>query len=214
MLEKVLLVSIVNLLAAMSPGPDFAIVFTNALRGGRGAGFLTALGIACALTIHVSYCSLGLSNVLTKIPAIMSLCTLLASGYLGYLGWSILKSHYAIHSAQIHEVAPDHDQQKKHASFTQGLLTCLLNPKAILFIVAIYSTLIRPDTISTGFFYGIFLVAPALIWFMLLSQFLTAKRTRNFVLKLQTKVLLGMGWVLIGLGMLVLGEMIWHLLHS
>ena len=56
-ITKITTIAIISLLAAMSPGPDFAIVTKNCLsmRTFR-AGFLTALGVASAVLIHVTYC--------------------------------------------------------------------------------------------------------------------------------------------------------------
>jgi threonine/homoserine/homoserine lactone efflux protein len=44
---KITSLAIISLLAAISPGPDFAMVMKNCLSSGTfRAGFLTALGVA------------------------------------------------------------------------------------------------------------------------------------------------------------------------
>ena len=60
MIQTLITLGILNFFAAMSPGPDFAIVTKNTLLHGRRSGVMTALGIATAILIHVSYCLLGL----------------------------------------------------------------------------------------------------------------------------------------------------------
>ncbi len=61
-IEKILSIASISLLAAMSPGPDFAIVVRNCLTYKTfKAGLLTALGVASSVLVHVSYCVFGLA---------------------------------------------------------------------------------------------------------------------------------------------------------
>ena len=52
------------ILAIISPGPDFAITLQNTLRHQRRGGLITALGIACGVSVHVSYSILGLGYLI------------------------------------------------------------------------------------------------------------------------------------------------------
>lgn len=52
----------VNLLGAVSPGSDFAIVVHYGLRGSRRNALLATLGIGAALVVHILYCILALSG--------------------------------------------------------------------------------------------------------------------------------------------------------
>jgi threonine/homoserine/homoserine lactone efflux protein len=204
MFHQILIVTVLNLLAAMSPGPDFAIVLANSIRGHRATGIATALGIACALTIHMTYCSLGLASLITKTPKVMAAFTVLASLYLCYLGVSVLRSRVEEREEHGGARVSARATQSWTTSLGQGFLTCLLNPKAILFIVALYSTVIRPTSVGDGLFFGIFLVLPALAWFILVSHLLTAKRSRALVLRVQPRVMFIMGWILLLLGIFML----------
>ena len=53
--------AIAHLLAVMSPGPDTAIIFHQALTKGRSAGIFTALGIGFGIFIHCLFAISGIS---------------------------------------------------------------------------------------------------------------------------------------------------------
>ncbi len=56
----------INLLGAMSPCPDFAIVVRYGLTGSRSAAILCSAGIAAALIVHVLYCIFGIVILIQK----------------------------------------------------------------------------------------------------------------------------------------------------
>ena len=58
------LITVVHLLAAASPGPDFAFVTRQSLVHGRRAGLLASTGIALGLAIHIVYPAAGLAAVI------------------------------------------------------------------------------------------------------------------------------------------------------
>ena len=55
-----LTIIVAHALAVASPGPDFAIVLRQSLRHGRRTALWTSVGIGCGLSVHISYCLLGL----------------------------------------------------------------------------------------------------------------------------------------------------------
>lgn len=50
---------LIGVLVALSPGPDFVVIMKNSLGIDRKYGIITALGIASALIVHVTYTILG-----------------------------------------------------------------------------------------------------------------------------------------------------------
>ena len=63
---ELLSITLIILLAAISPGPDFAVVTKNALLYSRKSGIFTAMGVSTSLLIHSTYCILGLAIVIAK----------------------------------------------------------------------------------------------------------------------------------------------------
>jgi threonine/homoserine/homoserine lactone efflux protein len=167
------------LLGAMSPGADFAIVTRFAASGSRPAAVMSSLGISAALLVHVSYCLLGVGLFLQGSPLAFRSIQIVGSLYLGYLGIKLLM----IKGSSGSVAAPS----KKHA-FSSGFMTNLLNPKATLFVLSLFTQFIKEDSsnwIRLG--YGMTMVMVTLLWFTSLSLIMTHKK---MIHKFQTYQLL------------------------
>ena len=79
-------ITVVHLLAAASPGPDFAYVTRQSLVHGRKAGLLASAGIALGLSIHIAYSAAGLAAVIAHSAHWMTAIKLAGGCYLLYLG--------------------------------------------------------------------------------------------------------------------------------
>ena len=197
---EVLSIGLISLLGAMSPGPDFAIVTRHALTGSRKAAILTSLGIAAALLVHVTYCSLGVAIVLTESPLLFRLIQIAGSIYLGYLGIKLL-----IDSKGSTPPKPPHLKK----AFFSGFLTNLLNPKATLFILSIYTQFVNVETpIHMQIIYGLVIAGAGLLWFCALSLFITHRRFLSSFARFQKVLMKAMGIVLLLLAAFVLFSII------
>lgn len=187
------------MLAAISPGPDFAMVTKNSLLYSRKAGILTAMGISCSLLIHASYCILGLAIIISKSLLIFSIIKYIGAAYLSYIGIKALLAKREIADYQ------DNNSNKKdlHAyqAFRQGLLCNLLNPKAIMFLLAFFTIIIKPTiSWSTQIGYGLEIGIVHMLWFSSLALMITHRRVRSILNKVQFYIVKVMGVVLIGFG--------------
>ena len=79
-------ITLLILLGAMSPGPDFAIVSRNTLIGSRHSGIYTSLGIALAIYIHTNYCVWGLAVIIAHSTWLFNTIKYLGAAYLIYIG--------------------------------------------------------------------------------------------------------------------------------
>lgn len=156
-----------NLLGAISPGSDFAIVTYYGLRGARRAALLATLGIAAALLVHVLYCVFGVIWFLQSSPRLFLGIQLAGAGYLGYLGIRMWQAQRGPASFQGTEISGKR-------AFTTGFVTNLLNPKAALFLLSLFSQFITPHT-STGMkiAYGASIPLIAISWFSLVACLIT-----------------------------------------
>ena len=64
-LDQFLVIATAHILAVVSPGPDFFLIVRQSFLYGRKKTILTSLGIASGILIHTSYCTLGLSFILS-----------------------------------------------------------------------------------------------------------------------------------------------------
>ena len=173
----------VHFLAVMSPGPDFAVTVSQSVRHGRKTGLLTALGIGTGISVHVLYTLLGVGVLIHTSRWISRGARLLGGAYLVYLGVKLLRARPAALPAgdgeQAAEQAPAVSGPTLRQAFTTGFLTNATNPKATLFFLAIFTTIVSPGTpmlIQIGF--GIWMCCTTAIWFCLVSWLFSTARVR------------------------------------
>lgn len=176
--------ALVHFLAVVVPGPDFAITVRQSLRWGRTMGMVTAAGIGAGISLHVGYTLLGVGALLHSYPWLVQLTSLVGATYLAYLGFRLLqsrapRSEWDSMGEAAASGSEDHAYSWKNAFFL-GFLTNATNPKATLFFLAMFATLVRPSTplwIQT--LYGIWMCAVNAAWFMLVALFFTRSAVRQ-----------------------------------
>jgi len=166
-----------NMIALISPGPDFAVIVKNSLIYSRKTALLTALGIALGIMVHVTYTLLGLGVVIKESVWLFHGLKYLGAGYLIYIGFKGLKAKKAAlalgnvhHSRDIPAIS----------AIRSGFLTNALNPKCMLFIMSLFTVVIPLDTptfIMT--IYGMIIFLETLAWFSFVAFCLSGKRTRE-----------------------------------
>jgi len=192
-------IAAVHLLAAVAPGPDFAIVIKQSITYGRRTAVLTSLGVGLGILIHVSYSLLGIGLVISKSILAFSLMKMLAAAYLIYIGIKALrtKPYDEENPFDISEMqAPD----SKQAILT-GFMSNGLNPKVALFMLSIFTVVISPDTptlIRAG--YGLYMAFASGFWFTLVACFFSSDHIRNVFQQVGHWFDRIMGSLLIGLG--------------
>lgn len=189
----------IALLAAISPGPDFLVVSKNSIRYSRRAGMMTAVGVGSAILIHVAYTIVGVGLIIAQSILLFSAIKFLGAIYLFYLGIQLLRARGETqvpeHSGAI--VGTKTDWQ----AFREGFLTNVLNPKATIFFVSIFTQVVSPKL--PALIQGLYGVEAALIvgvWFVGLTFMLTHSAIRPHISHMQTAVLKVMGAALILLG--------------
>ena len=127
----------VCLLGAMSPGPSLAIVAKHTLASGRLNGFAVAWAHSLGIGIYAFATIVGLAVVLEQAPIIFKTITIAGAGYLGYLGMKALMS-----KGGVAENLTLGQKATLTESMREGFLISLLNPKIMLFFVALFSQFI------------------------------------------------------------------------
>jgi len=135
------------------PGLDMAYIMGSALSGGRRAGFAALAGVVAGGACHVVMTGLGVSVLLRTVPGAFNALLVAGALYIAWIGVSLIRSDAAF------SVAATGDRPLA-ATFRQGMLTCLLNPKAYLFMLAIFPQFLRPE-------YGALVVQAAVMWLII-----------------------------------------------
>lgn len=198
MITQFFSIAIIALLGAMLPGPDFAIVTKNSLFYSKKAGFLTAFGVGAAILVHMSYCVLGLAIVISRSLFLFNLIKYVGACYLIYLGVKSLQ----FKEEKIFLSSHQNDTRQSHfESFKQGFLCNLLNPKATLFFLSLFTVLIKPTTpLTWQIIFAIEIFSTAVIWFCCLTFILSHPSIKNFLQKIEKYIAKILGLFLIGFG--------------
>ncbi|SDH65288.1 LysE family transporter [Pseudomonas panipatensis] len=194
-----LTVALIHLLAVASPGPDFAVVVRESVSHGRRAGTWTALGVGCAISIHVTYSLLGIGLIVSQSIMLFNSLKWLAAAYLFYIGIKALRARPA--AAGSDEMAPAPALRTPRGAFVAGFVTNGLNPKATLFFLSLFTVVINPHTpllVQAG--YGVYLACATAAWFCLVALLFSQQRVRAGFARMGHWFDRVMGVVLVGLG--------------
>lgn len=192
----------VALLLILIPGPDFAVVVPNALRG-RATGTATALGTASGLAVHAGIAAAGLSAVVLTSDVVFSAVKYLGAAFLLYLG---VRALWKSRRTRRQPTAPTTEQCRPltgRAAYRQGLLVNLLNPKAPLIYLSVMPQFLQPTSSSTAQLAAMstILVGLALTWYIVLT--LLVGVLRPIIEQFRVWIDRVTGLVLIGLGVRV-----------
>lgn len=178
--QQFLLIASAHALAVASPGPDFAIVMRQSLVFGRRFALITSLGIGLAIFVHVTYAVLGVGLMIQSTAWLFTTIQLAGAAYLIYIGYGALKAQpetSRVNKNTLQTTAVMTDGK----AFRQGFVTNVLNPKATLFFLSLFTTLVDATTpISVQGFYGVWMACATAGWFIFLSYILASNKVRQF----------------------------------
>lgn len=168
-LHTLLLILAIHSVALVSPGPDFAVVTRLSIVSGRKTGLWCAAGIAAAIGIYILVCAFGLSLLLAALPGFSRLLSIAGALYLAWLGIQCLRSRG--------ELAEARSQTRGARAFITGLLTNLLNPKAMLYFGSILSQVLTPQlSLREIALVWFLMVGESLLWFALVAYLFSSSR--------------------------------------
>ncbi len=194
---QLLTVTLVALLAVISPGPDFVIVSRNSLLYSKKVGLFTAFGIALGTMVWITLSLAGVSLILSKAVIVFTVIKYVGAAYLIYIGWKCIRAK---------TMDFDKDQKKEREisvreAFMTGFVTNLLNAKAALFFVSFFSVILSPETpVFMRVAYGVEISLIALIWFSLVATILSIGPIKSFFQKVGVWFERATGAILIALG--------------
>lgn len=120
------------------PGMDMAFVLASALTGGRRAGAAAVAGIIAGGAAHVIMSTLGIAALLAVVPAAFDALLVAGAAYMAWIGVAIARGGVMLPDA------PGAARRTSVETFRRGALTCLMNPKAYVFMLAVFPQFLRP----------------------------------------------------------------------
>lgn len=169
-------VTLIHLLAVISPGPDFFMALKNSLSYSRKTGIYTAIGFGLGIGVHIFYSLAGLALLISKSILIFNSIKYLGVSYLFYIGIKSLLNKGTVVEIEKHSHLKDISPYK---AISQGFLTNVLNPKATLFFLSLFTLIISSDTSKTTLYLiSSIMILNTMLWFSLVATFLTQKKIR------------------------------------
>ena len=121
------------------PGMDMLFVIAHSLTGGRRAGLTATAGIMLGGVAHTIIGATLVGLILEFAPFLFTAMLYVGVAYMIWIGIQLLRSSITV----------DPERASKRRSlvsiFRQGLVTCLLNPKAYFFVFSVYPQFLKPQ---------------------------------------------------------------------
>ena len=189
----------VCLLGAMSPGPSMAVVINNAIFKGRYNGILTSIGHGIGIAFYATFAVLGIGLIIKTNLFLFNGLKILSIIFLIFIGVKSILNKERLNLKK-------KDIKENTISFFQGFSISILNPKILVWFIAIYSQFMSTDN---ELIFNIYLVSIAGIvdacWYIILTLAVTTASALSFF---QTKLkfiqkIQGFFFIALGIGLFV-----------
>ena len=139
--ETLALMAAVALAMGLTPGPDMLFCFAMGVEKGPRGAVAASAGIGLGLVVHVALAILGVAGLVAASPAAFEAIRWAGAGYLLWLACKAFTAPPTLLEA------PDGAAPRGELSavFWKGTLTCLTNPKLLLFFLAFLPQFVKPD---------------------------------------------------------------------
>ena len=193
---------LIHLVALVSPGPDFVVACRNSLLYSRTIGIYTAVGFGLGICVHISYAVFGLSWLIANNELIFTVIQYLGAFYLMLIGIQSLRSF----QSQIgQEPATASRRISPFRAVRIGFITNVLNPKATLFFLSLFSTMLNPTVGElTLVVIALLLVVTTILWFSLVALLISHPRFTSSLKRYEKTIHQFFGVLLIAIGVIIL----------
>jgi threonine efflux protein len=186
----------VDLMAAMSPGPNFVLVTQSAMYRSRRSALGVVAGLVVANLVWCSAVVLGFAKLFDLQPLLYDAIRLVGGGYLIYLGVQVFRSDA---SAVMDREVPAHHSAR--SSFVRGLLTNLANPKSAIYFGSIFALFLKPGTPAWVQAVAIGIVlADTILWYGSVAVLFSARGMQRWWATLKRPIDRVAGALMVGFG--------------
>jgi threonine/homoserine/homoserine lactone efflux protein len=193
---------------ACTPGVDWAYSITAGL---KQRSFVPAVaGLCGGYVLHTVLLVAGLAALLTGIPGVLGWLTVAGAGYLLWLGLTTIRSWRGASFGNAEVQAP----ANQFRTFLQGMGTSGINPKGLLFYVALVPQFVSPEAslpvpVQSGLLGLTFVLLVAVVYTCVA---LLARKLLHSRPGAARKVTLASGVIMVALGAVLLSEQLLPLL--
>ena len=136
-IKSLIILSFVCAMGAISPGPSLAVVIRNTISGGRAQGVMTGIGHGIGLGIYAFIAVMGLTSVLFHNENTFLILQWAGAIFLIWIAFNMITNKTS-------ESSRTYDGSGRRG-FIEGFMIAFLNPKILVFFMAIFSQFINND---------------------------------------------------------------------
>ena len=140
-----LLLGVTLFAGAASPGPSLALVLRSTVGAGRHAGVLVALAHGIGVCLYALAVVFGVAAVLLHMPSLMLAVQLGGVVFLLYLGAQMMRGGLAASENNPEDTADPASVRSSGRHLLDGFLIVFLNPKIMVFFLAVFSQFLTPQ---------------------------------------------------------------------
>lgn len=190
--------AVTEFLLCLTPGPAVLLVVSQGLRGGFKSSQRGILGVLAGNAIFFLLSALGLGALLMSSAALFQIIKWAGAAYLVFIGLKMLLTKGSKTNSDL-----SIETKPSMKLFSEGLVTQLSNPKAIVFFSALLPQFLTPDGGVLEQFAILGIVSLGIELCVLLTYGWAAERGGRFILKGRFSVLTDRiaGGFLIGAGL-------------
>ena len=200
-INSILILAIVCASGAISPGPSLAVVIRNTITGGRAQGIMTGLGHGIGLTIYAFIAVMGLSSMLIGNQTLFVSVQIAGSFWLIWIGCNMILSFPKEFSKK--------NVYSRKRGFVEGFMIAFLNPKILVFFVAVFSQFIHKELTNTD--KTIIVMVAGVIdtfWYVFVAMLLAGSRFIEKIKKYSVWIDKFTGALLIGISLTIIIRML------
>lgn len=187
----------------MSPGPDFIMTIKNTISYSRKTGIFTAIGLGLGIMVHITYSLAGIGVLIANSVILFNAMKYLGAAYLIYIGIRSILTEKAYTTEDL-ETESEQTDISPGKAIKIGFLTNVLNPKATLYFLSLFTLVISPDTPATIMtILSMIMVLSTMSWFSFVAIFLSQKSIRSIFDRFQNVFNKTFGGLLVLLGLKV-----------
>ena len=126
---------VVLVLGAMSPGPSLVVLLRNTMEGGKARGVSCGIGHGIGFGIYAFVAIAGIAQLKASAGNAASLLEITGGLFLLFLAAMMFKGSA---EESVHK-------RSTRRGFSEGFLIAFLNPKILVFLIAIFSQFVQPE---------------------------------------------------------------------
>lgn len=195
----------VTLLAgAASPGPSLALVIRHTLKGGPKSGLTVALAHGLGIWFYALAVVFGVATLLTHLSGMMLAVQFTGTVFLCYLGTGMIRSGWSS-SSEASLSSPIEKAVDTGSYFRDGFLIVFLNPKIMVFFLAVFSQFLTSSQCLMAQVYAASLAGVIdALWYAMIVVLVSEGRVFGWLQRYRNRLDIFFGLVLWGVSITIL----------